>query len=193
MPGEINYKSKYLELRSKYLSDVDMAFRLGFEQGQQQSQQQQMEQAQQRQMEQNQSMESPEAQTSNEAPVEAQEARSEHPEGSELDQHIAKLESMIAKSEPIDANEIRKYIGSIKKELELKKSEKSIKAISKALHKPIFNMSKQASHNLNSNAKQAVSLQHKIVNDIMAKMEAEEKRASNDIKNILGLEELTKG
>lgn len=38
MAGEINYKQKYQELKAKYMNAVDVAFRLGFEEGAKQSQ-----------------------------------------------------------------------------------------------------------------------------------------------------------
>lgn len=198
MSAEINYKNKYMELRSKYMNDLDIAFRLGFEQGGQQAQQdQQMQQDQQAhelsaaeagapQVTQAPGVDQPPGQDG--APT------SEHPEGSELDQHIAKLESMIAKSEsPEDlkksvnelGNDLKKLQKSWKEQSDLRKSEQAIKGIAKALHKPAFKLTKQASINLNDNAKQAVSMQHKIVNDVMAKMEEEEKKASKDIKTIL--------
>lgn len=46
MPASINYKSKYIELRTKYIADIDVAFRLGFEQGAQEAKQQQAMEAQ---------------------------------------------------------------------------------------------------------------------------------------------------
>lgn len=209
MPGEINYKNKYLELRAKYMADLDMAFRLGMEQGIQQAQNDQAMQAEQQQQEMDAAAAggmggqsgqpgqegSPEGQPGQEQPGQP---ISEHPEGSELDQHIAKLESMIQKSE-FDPKELAKSLGGLKdlkkhwqQEADLKKSAEAIKGIAKALHKPAYKLSVQSSHNLSSNAKQAVSLQHKIVNDLMTKMEEEEKRASTDIKNILNIEGLTK-
>src|SRR5271154_5458768 len=51
MPGEVNWKAKYMELKSKYMNAVDMAFRLGIEEGMKQGQldnaNQQLAQAQQ--------------------------------------------------------------------------------------------------------------------------------------------------
>jgi hypothetical protein len=49
MAGEINYKQKYQELKAKYMNAVDVAFRLGFEEGSKQSQ---MDQANQQMQEQ---------------------------------------------------------------------------------------------------------------------------------------------
>ena len=206
MSAEINYKQKYLELRSKYMNDLDMAFRLGFEQGGQQAQNDQVMQQEQQSHE----VEMAAAQGMNggapgqgapdatAAPEGPQEPQSEHPQGSEIDQHIAKLEQAIAKSENLSGDvEIKKSLEDLKSmrktevlNQQIKKNERAIKAISKALHKPAFKMSRQASINLNDNAKQAVSLQHKIVSDVMNKMEAEEKRASKDIEALLA--DLTK-
>ena len=76
--------------------------------------------------------------------------------------------------------------------IELRKSAAAIPAIAKALHKPKFKMNAIASHNLKDNAKQAVSMQHKIVSDVMAKMEMEEKRTTTDISKLLEIEGLTK-
>lgn len=212
MSAEINYKNKYMELRSKYMSDLDTAFRLGFEQGGMQAQQDQMaqQQAEAQQMQQaamqGQAGAAP-GQEGGEAPG-GQPGPEAHPgegpqgagPGSELDQHIAKLESMVSKSptaDPAIQKSLQELIAVRKSELQsikfasdMRKSEQAIKGIAKALHKPAFKLSRQASVNLNSNAKSAVSLQHKIVTDVMAKMEAEEKRAGADIKNILA--DLTK-
>ncbi|CAM6004806.1 unnamed protein product [Sphagnum balticum] len=188
------------------MNDLDMAFRLGFEQGGQQAQQDQMaqEQAQAQEIQAAAAGAQPgqpgEGAPGQEQPGAEGQPPSEHPEGSELDQHIAKLESMIAKpaSDPKEMGQelgksledLRKLAKSWKDKSDLRKSQAAIAGIAKALHKPAFKLSKQASINLNENAKQAVSMQHKIVSDVMAKMEAEEKRASKDIKAILA--DLTK-
>lgn len=145
MPGEVNYKAKYLELRAKYMNAVDVAFRLGFEEGAKQSQLdnagQQLAQAQAEK----QSMAANSEQASKEnnngtpgtpdqgaapdksgspsiQPSPAESApnagnaplkESENPEGSELDQHIAKLESMIQKSEN-PAEDLKKSLDELK-------------------------------------------------------------------------------
>jgi len=217
MSAEINYKNKYMELRSKYMNDLDMAFRLGMEQGAQQAQQDQMaqQQAEAQQMQQaalqGQAGGAPGQDGAGGPPQEgapqgqgAQEPDMNGQAESELDQHISKLESMVNKpggnADPEIQKSLRELISLRKSELEkikfqreMKKSEQAIKGIAKALHKPSFKLSKVAAHNLSSNAKQAVSLQHKIVNDVMAKMEAEEKRAGKSISDILDIEGLTKG
>lgn len=225
---EINYKKKYLELRAKYISDLDMAFRLGMEQGQQQAQQQQAleAQAQAQEMEQQQKLaeasgmggeqpgqpgqpgqeggQPPQAgqEESMGQETEAQANPGMEPNGgSELDQHISKLEGMLggSKAQGPEQQEIKKSLEAIKSlrkaekfSSDMKKSDMAIKGIAKALHKPAFKVGVQAQHNMTDNAKKAVTLQHKIVNDIMKAWKSEETKASHDIKSILNIENLTK-
>lgn len=208
MSAEINYKNKYLALRGKYMNDLDMAFRLGFEQGQQQAQQDQAMQAQQEQAQMDQMMAQAQGggapgqeggESGEAAPGQPSEAPMEGAGGSELDQHIAKLESMINGAPGGASEEIQKSLQSLKAlrkaeldKIQFKKSEQAVKGIARALHKPAHKLSVLASHNLSSCAKAAVSMQHKIVNDVMSKMHEEEQRASSDIKNILSVEGITK-
>jgi len=218
MAGEVNWKMKYNELKAKFMDSVDLAFRLGMEQGLQQAQ---LDQAAQAQMQQEQAAQQ-QAQLGGGQQVPGQEDQqfddgsqgptqpagpgqgiqppeSQNPDGSELDQHIAKLESMISKSEGVDVASMMQTIGELKKmqkaqalQAGLAKSAKAIPAIAKALHKPAFRMSQQANHNLNSSQKEAVTMQKRIVDDIMAKWESEENRAGTDILKQLGIEGLTK-
>lgn len=226
--SEINYKSKYMALRAKYMEDLDMAFRLGMEQGVQQEQQNQMAQQQADQMAMEQAAAAgmggdpsqpgqpgegapPGAGQGEPAPGQSGQPGSEQPgqmagQPTELDQHISQLEGMLGSKAPADP-EAKKSFDNLKKSLEnikllrqkelqaiqFKKGEQAISSIAKALHKPKFKLSMQASHNLSNSSKAAVSLQHKIVNDVMAKMEEEEKKASKSIKDILNVEGLTKG
>lgn len=209
MAGEINWKSKYQELKNKYMESVDMAFRLGYEQGGQEAtqaaQQQQTQQIQGMQQSSTGSQEDPDAQpgqNGNGATMPAgpglgiqdSTTQSENPAGTELDQHIQKLESMVNKSEEIQATitGLKSLQKSMQLKHEMKKSAQTIPAIAKALHKPAFKMSQHANHNLSSNAKQAVNMQQKIVEDIMQKWEQEESGAKQDILAQLGIEGLTK-
>lgn len=217
MPAEINYKKKYLELRSKYINDLDMAFRLGAEQGQQQAQQQQALDAEAQAREDQMQMAQIEAgaQNGDQPGQPGQPGESSSPEQpgqpsaggempnaqpSELDQHIGKLESMISSPSSSDnSEEIKKALSDIitlrkaeKMAVEMRKSEMAIQGIAKALHKPSFKIGVQASHNLTNNAKQAVTLQHKIVNDVMKSWADEEKKATNQIESILNIEGLLK-
>jgi hypothetical protein len=236
MSGEINWKSKYQELKSKYMNAVDMAFRLGVEEGLKQGQldsaNQQLAQASAQQQDQAAGGGAPGGgdpsagggaggqlpggkQNNNSAPgtpdqgggndksgaasVQPQPV-SANPEGSELDQHIAKLESMISKSEDLDItvlkgaiNDLKSLQKSQKEQLELAKSQMAISAISKAMHKPQFKFGVQASHNLSSTAKAAATMQQEIVQDVFKKWEAEEKKASKDILSTISLEGIIKG
>lgn len=211
MSSQVNYKQKYEELKLKFMESVDTAFRLGFEQGSVQGmqdaqmQQQQMQAEQDAQMQQNAGIGQGQGSEGSPAGTEQMEnpngggiedvPDSENPAGSELDQHIAKLESMVSKSETpfADLAKTLSELKSIRKaELakvsfnrEMKKSTQAISGISKALHKPAFKLGVQASHNMNSNAKQAVGMQTKIVDDIMKSWEEEEKSATSDIQKIL--------
>jgi hypothetical protein len=209
---ENTYKSKYQQLKAQYMHAVDTAFRLGYEQGkndaaldqmaQQQQQEQDMMQAQagamQDPMAGGGSPEGAPGEAGPSTPEPQMEPDSEHPDGSELDQHIAKLESLLGKSES-NPEELVKALHDIKslrmkqvQAIELKKSAHAIKEISKALHRPSFKMGLNASHNMNDNAKRAVTLQHRIVSDVMKKWEEEEIRTSKGIGEILQIEGLTK-
>lgn len=118
--------------------------------------------------------------------------------GSELDQHIKTLESMVNKSE-LSPDDLKKAIDDLKSfqtnmnyQRELRKSAQAIPEIAKALHKPSFKIGVQASKNMSQNAKTAVSLQHRIVEDVMQKWESEQSKAGKDILSILNIEGLTK-
>ena len=99
---------------------------------------------------------------------------------------------MVNKGEDLDLNYLKKTINEMKQKRELAKSAQAISEIAKALHKPAFKMSQVASHNMTSNAKQALGLQEKIVADVMAKWEQEEKNAGNDILAQLNIQGLAK-
>jgi hypothetical protein len=229
MAGDVNWKAKYMEIKTKWMESVDVAFRLGFEEGSKQASQDNAMQQQAQAQDQMNAMpggaaggQSPDPTQANgpaqpgdsaaapmpggatpkEQPKSAEPlAESEHPDGSELDQHIAQLEGMLSKSEigEQERSELMKSVEGIREfrrnqaqQSELKKSYEAISGIAKALHKPGFKMSVQAQHNLGANAKQAVGMQEKIVSDIMQKWENEEATASRGILAQLGIEGLTK-
>lgn len=233
MSGEINWKMKYNELKSKYMNAVDMAFRLGVEEGAKQAQLDQAAQQQADAQAQQEAAAGGGGMPGQDAPSEnnngapgvpdqgggadksgapsvqpnpvagAPMQESENPQGSELDQHIATLEGMLKKNEGVegfDAESITKSVEGLKKlkfdmvqRSELRKSAMAIPKIAQALHKPQFKFGVQAQHNLTSNAKAAVSMQHKIVSDIMQKMQEEEQKASKNILSTLNVEGIVKG
>lgn len=222
MPASINYKNKYIELRSKYMADIDVAFRLGFEAGAQQAQQQQAMEAKAQVQESEQRM--AEAQTAGmngqpggpEEGGNLMEGGQPGPEGndpqggqapggqqptvagqpSELDQHINKLEGMLGSGASPEIQKSLQDIKSLRKkeklDYDMKQGDLAIKGIAKALHKPAFKLSAQATHNMNDSAKAAVTLQHKIVNDVFKSWQTEEAKASKDIANILSVEGILK-
>lgn len=207
--NEINYKMKYMDLKAKFMSSVDAAYRLGYEQGMQEGQMQAAAEAQAMQAEQQaaaQGQGNPEAsgqdQEQEEAPQE--ENINENPSGSELDKHIEELESMLGKSEKLEGEELKKAqnaIASFKQEVLVKRNNAAIHSIAKSLNKKpaqkkaapmglVF--SPTATKNLNQSGKDAVSMQHKIVDEMMKSWEKEEQAAAKDIANVLKVESLLK-
>lgn len=201
--SKVDYKQKYMELKMKFMESVDQAFRLGFEQGGMQEQQNQMMAQQQQQAELDAAMagQPPGApgEDPNAAPQGPDEtAPGQNPQGTELDQHIAKLEQMMGSGEA-KPEEMAKALSALKsfrqeqlQQIELKKSSMAISGIAKALHKPAFKIGKTASVNMTDNAKRAVGMQHRIVEDVMKSWEAEEQNAKKEISQVLSVEGLTK-
>jgi len=221
----VNYKDKYLQLKQKFMESVDVAFRLGYEQGAQATQMQQMQQqsqqiadqqAQQAQMEangmggqqpgqdDNQDPSQPGAQIQDDSRGVGQQtgAAAGAPAGqsglggSELDQHIGQLEGLMAKTEYgteqwETLNKSITNLKSIKVALDLKKNEQLIKSISSNIRKPLV-ISGRAKHNLNQPAKEAITMQHKIVNELMENWEKEEQGLPTEISKILQSEGLSK-
>jgi len=199
---ENNYKAKYLALRMKFMESVDQAFRMGYEQGTQDSQMDQMAQAQQSQQD---AMNQENPGEEGEEGQEGEDQNGQEPgdeqaqaqEGSELDTHINNLEQAVQKSEKPDAL-LTKTLSDLKEfklkhdaRLQMKKSEKAIKGIAKAL-KPKFKLSSGAKSNLSKTAKDSLSMQEKIVADVMKSFEEEQKKAATDISSILNIENLIK-
>lgn len=177
---EINYKLKYQELKSKMMNAVDTSFRLGYQQGMQDAlTEQAQQQTAQAQVDAQQSggaqqdptkpanPEKSDKSTSEETPTE--DGSQENPNGSELKQHIDKLEGMVAKSE-IPMPDLLKGLEILKK----------------------FGAS-QGIANLPDNSKKALTMQEQIVGDLFKKWDIEEKKASTSIKDTLAIHGFTKG
>jgi len=192
---ENSYKKKYAELKAKWMESVDLAFRLGLEQGMQQAQLESMQQEQAMQAQQQEVAAAQGGQPGQPGQnPEEQAAPQENPMGSELDQHLNELESMLGKSE-ISPDDLKKAINSVKslkQTIELKKSAQAIKGIAAVLHKPAFKMGKQATHQLDDNAKRTLTLQEQIVNDVFKSWDTKEQKATNGIQQILEIEGLVK-
>lgn len=133
----VDYKQKYIDLRSKFAKTCDMYYRTGYEdgmkEGQMQAQQEAMMQQQQQAM-MEQGIDPETGQPIEGAPVDengmpieegaeegmAPEEMGEE-QGSELDQHINELEALVQKGEKPKVTELRKAVEAI---TSLRKSQK---------------------------------------------------------------------
>jgi hypothetical protein len=195
----VDYKSKYMDLKTKYQETVDLAWRLGYEQGLKDAQTDQAQQAiaqpgmdpnaqpgQPEQGEQPSDGEQPEQQPSN--------PMSQNPNEDELGQHIEKLESMLGKSEisSLELQDLKKTLSDIKSlqiQINLTKSLSSIKN-TRLVKSESFSPKTKA--NLPAPAQKALSTQQEIVDTIFKKWEGEASKAASDIASIIGIEGLTK-
>lgn len=192
MTNGVDFKQKYKELKSKFKETVDLAFRLGVEEGLRQSQvqqaQQQQQAAEQAQMAAQQGQ--PGQPGDPEQQGQPQEDPNQPQQGTELDSHIAELESMLQKMEDKTSDG---YI-SLKKSLDKlqtfqgnQKAKIAINAIGKAMKKP-FVLSEKATKNMSVPAKKALNLQEQLVSDIMKGFAEEEKKVAEQIHKTLSLE-----
>lgn len=161
----VDYKKKYQELRAKFMSAMDVAFKQGFQQGQQSAQMQQMQmQAQQ---------EAAMQQGQMGAVEQSQPEQQAQSDGGELDMYINELESIVNKSD-MSKDDLKKSLEKIK--------------TSRAVRSP----SSSFQFNLPQPAKKALSMHEKIVGDIMKKWESASQTAASDITRQIGVEALTK-
>jgi len=192
----VDYRRKYMELRAKFLSSLDMAFRMGYEEGGKDAQIDQAMAAMQPQID-------PETgQPIQGAPGQPGQPGQQGPEPmpEEMDQHIAELEQAVQKAEraggdlsksEFDLASIKKALGGIKAYKEhasLAKSLKSIRQLGALTRSRQLGLSAQ--RNLDHHSKIAVSMQNKIVTDVMKKWEEQESKTTKEIANTLGVEGL---
>ena len=201
-----DWKLKYQDLKIKFMDAVDVSFRLGFEQGAQdaQNKQAQQQQADAQAMQQAQMGGQP-GQDPNAPPGQEGEMPpgQEPSDGSEMDQHIAQLESMVNKSEAGSMEQIslkksldglKAFQNSLRSASDLRKSERLIKSIGQAMKsKPIFTMGKAATKNMSEPAKKALNMQEQIVEDLMKSFIEEEAKAASAITKTLDFEQILKG
>lgn len=193
---QINWENKYKELKLKFKDTVDLAFRLGVEEGMRQGQVQQAQQAQQAAAAaQMQPGQDPNAQPGQEMNDPGS------PDGSELDQHIGQLESMLQGSKPGSMEQqglqksldgIKAFRSNLKQASDLRKSEKAIREIGKAINAP-FTLNKAATKNLSESGKKALNMQEQIVSDLMKAMDEEQAKAAEAITKTLNFEQVLKG
>jgi len=201
----VDYKSKYMDLKTKYQETADLAWRLGYEQGLKDAQLDQLQQESQ----QNEAMAQAQAGTpqpgqpgeesseGGEQPGQGEEQpTSQNPNEDELGQHIEKLESMLGKSEisSFELQDLKKTLSDIKSlqiQINLTKSLSSIKSTRLAKSQSV-SFSPKTKANLPAPAQKALSTQQEIVDTIFKKWEGEASKAASDISSILGVEGLTK-
>jgi hypothetical protein len=186
-PRQVDYKKKYQELRAKYISSMDVAFRMGYQQGQQDAAMEQMQQqlAQQQQqlmqtqqMMQTQPQQQPGAEMPTEEPPAGEQAPQQNEEmaqnpqaqGEPVDAYINELEQLVSKSD-VSPADLKKSIDKLKKS-----SEKSLS----------FRV------NLPEASKKAVTMQQHIVDGILKKWESEAALTANGAMKLLSTEALTK-
>lgn len=190
----IDYETKYKNLKAKYLNTVDLAWRLGYEEGLKEAQtdqaQQMAQMAQMPQEEDNQESEAQEAETQEAAEQNAA------PQEDELGKHIEKLEGMLGKSEfsGVDVVELKKTLNDIRslqtsinliKSMENAKNSKMVKSLD-------FKLSPKLIKNVSDSGKKALTLQHKIVENVFSKWEKDSKKTGNEIVDLLNISGLTK-
>jgi hypothetical protein len=196
----IDYKAKYKDLKTKYLETVDLAWRLGYEQGLKDSQLDQAQQAlAQPQMDPNAQpgmpgQEEVEGASSEAQPGEESAAPSNNPNQDELGDHIEKLEGMLGKSEisSLDLQDLKKTLNDIRS---LQVSINLTKTMESAKHAKLaksYTFSPKTKANLPPVAQKALNTQEEILKSVFQKWENESKQASNDISSILGIEGITK-
>lgn len=180
-----DYKKKYQELKAKYLTDVQASFKMGYEQGfgdaQMQAQAQQMQMAQEQMMAQQAQMQAQGGDPSQDPAMQgqggdqavqdqmvAQEGDAEmSPEGqSEMDSYINELQGLLQKGEKPSYVDLRNIT---LKMADLRKAEQE----------------KRKLPPLQPEQKREISLQKKIVNDVLSKWKEESKQTVHDIINEL--------
>jgi len=204
MAGRVDYKQKYEELKSIFMSSVDSAWRDGYQHGAQDAQMEQAQQQQQQadamaQAQSGQPQPSEEAAPGEEASgqEQPQTPNSQNPNGDELDQHIQKLEGMLGKSEisSLELQDLKKTLSDIRSlqvQINLTKSMESIKKTKLGGLNKSLNFSPKTKANLPEIAKKTLTLQEKIVNDVFSKWASDEAKASSDIHSALNIENITK-
>lgn len=180
----IDYKRKYQELRARFIQSLDMAHRAGYEQGFNEATNQAMAQQAAQQAQAAAAMAGQGMPAG--GPNPPQQGASDQSQD-EMGMAISELEQLVNKSENLSLDDLKKSVSAIKSSLEHKSMLKKTQSI-----KTVFSPSQSFKVNLPEDSKAAVSMQTKIVDDILRKWEQEEQEASKNITQILGTEALTK-
>jgi hypothetical protein len=206
MAGKVDYKQKYQEIKANFMSAVNAAWEDGYQNGAQSAQ---MEQAAQQQQQSDELAQAANGQPQmgqevaapgEEAPEQPGQPQSQNPNGDELDQHIAKLEGMLGKTEinPTELGDLKKTLSDIRSlqvQINLTKSLDSIKNTKMGkLHKSHapLTITPKLQANLPEQSKKALTKQQEIIEGVFKKWASDEQKAASDISSILSVEGLTK-
>ena len=198
---ETDYKKKYNEMKSKLVNFVDLAFQQGYQQGQLDAQAQQIQQQQQELQMQQQAQMQQEAMLAQASGQQGQPqvGGPEQPQGGEMPPEAGQptqeeLEQMQAQglqpegqqgiSQPESANVVDQYLEEIeslvnKSDFSPTDLQKSLSGIVSELKKAkTFGYSQSYIHNLPEQSKKSLSMQEKILEDVMKSFDAESQAAA---------------
>lgn len=187
--SKIDWELKFKNLLSKYMNGVDLAFQKGYIKGKDDASKEQMQQ-QQADLEQQAAAAQgmggampgdPAAVDPTALNAQQQEQAADagqEPGGTELDQHLQEMESLVAKSKGKLGEELKKTLASMKKETE---------ALNKSLYKKDkLLQTKNAVKNVTGNAAPSVlTEQHKVVKSMIANWDDSSLDASNEIEKVI--------
>lgn len=192
MKKDIDYKQKYQELRTNFISATERAYSTGYEHGIKDGRQEATQMAQQQTQAQNQipGQETPQPMSPEQMANQHDQAEMDQQE-SEVDQKIQELESILSgQAKDVDKKEVIKVVDDLNKSLAEMKNIKSRISMRmgmqkserlKTLGKEVKQEVKTVSKEMNQNRAAALSLQKKMVDDLISKMEKESAETASDI------------
>lgn len=178
-----DYKLKYLDLREKFLNAVDVAFKMGYENGAKDTTvQMQAQQAQQM------AADAQAAKAAADASA-GQPGQEQPDQGGEVPQEGDEAQPQPDQQVPSVDQDLDQQLGQLQG---MTKTEKKVKPLKKGELKPMHTIeishpheSKSSFHNLDNKKKAANHLQKQLVDNILKKMEEEAPKAAYDILNIV--------
>lgn len=169
----VDYKKKYQEIRLRFVEAIDASYKQGYSQGALDTRQEMMSQQLQQQAQmQNQAIGQPQQLLTSQTNMSAPKVQQDDSLNGDLDQHIAALEELVNKNE-ISPDDLKKSIQGLRlftKEIQQKPKGKSY------------------TYNMSEESKRDLSMQEKIVSDILNKWEQEAQTTDSDIMRALGVE-----
>ena len=192
MGSKVDYKNKYIQLRSKYLNAIDVAFRLGVQegarQGELQNMQQQLQQQQQQAQMQQQMQQAPgAAQMGQEMPQDGSqgEAAPQEMGGNPEDQGAAQMPGQDGGAAPIPGQDQQAGAPADDLDLSMQELESYLKS-----EKPDLNNLMKSFHKVKetkkvNDEKRVIAKNRQIVDGILKSWDEKEKEASKKLANII--------